>query len=270
MDDLSGRRAARLGGRAGLPARTADPGGAAGGGRARRHRLRRRPPAAARPSPASQPSASAGRSIPAGSGLVADVMSAVAEVLRALTERGRRVVVNPPIYPPFRSVTRESAARVVEAPLVQGPSGWRARPRCARARLRRRGPRPPALPPAQPDRDVVRPRASSPPSPELAARYGVLVVSDEVHAPMTHAGRDARAVPLARPRGGRARARDHERLEVLEPRRPQVRGDRHRLGADAGRADRDALPKHVPTTSAISACSRRSPPSRAAAPGSTR
>src|SRR5580704_2328352 len=38
--------------------------------------------------------------------LVADVMSAVAELLRALTEPGDAVVVNPPVYPPFSGVTR--------------------------------------------------------------------------------------------------------------------------------------------------------------------
>src|SRR5713101_5181819 len=33
--------------------------------------------------------------------VVADIMSGIAEVLRAFTARGERVVVNPPVYPPF-------------------------------------------------------------------------------------------------------------------------------------------------------------------------
>jgi cystathionine beta-lyase len=37
--------------------------------------------------------------------LVADIMTGAAELLRALTEPGDGVVVNPPVYPPFFSVT---------------------------------------------------------------------------------------------------------------------------------------------------------------------
>src|SRR5205085_11754448 len=49
--------------------------------------------------------------------VVADVMSGVAELLRALTAPGDTVVVNPPVYPPFFTVTREVGREVVEAPL---------------------------------------------------------------------------------------------------------------------------------------------------------
>jgi len=116
--------------------------------------------------------------------LVADVMSAVAEVLRAVTAPGDAVVVNPPVYPPFLGVTREVGRMVVEVPLAADRSldldalehafaaGARAYLLCH-----------PHNPTGRPcSRDELRAIAA------LAARHGVAVISDEVHAPMTLPG----------------------------------------------------------------------------------
>ncbi|HWE81371.1 MAG TPA: aminotransferase class I/II-fold pyridoxal phosphate-dependent enzyme [Gaiellaceae bacterium] len=116
--------------------------------------------------------------------LVADVMSAVEALLRLATGPGDAVVVNPPVYPPFFSVTRVVGRSVVEAPLATDSSldldaiesafaaGARAYLLC------------------NPHNPTGRPctRAELEQIAALAARYGVTVISDEVHAPMTLPG----------------------------------------------------------------------------------
>src|ERR1700730_7160223 len=49
--------------------------------------------------------------------MMADIMSGVAEVLRALTAPGERVIVNPPVYQPFFTVVADLGREIVEAPL---------------------------------------------------------------------------------------------------------------------------------------------------------
>ncbi len=124
---------------------------------------------------------------PARVWLVADVMSGVAELLLALTDPGDAVVVNPPIYPPFVSVTREIRRAVVEAPLARSAAGWeldldaleRAFAAGARAYL--------LCQPHNPTGRSFTP-AELAGIAELAARFGVIVISDEIHAPMTLPG----------------------------------------------------------------------------------
>jgi cysteine-S-conjugate beta-lyase len=116
--------------------------------------------------------------------LVADVMSGVAELLRALTDPGDGVVVNPPVYPPFFNLTREVGRRVVEAPLARGPAGWEldldalesAFAAGARAYL--------LCHPHNPTGRSLAPDELAAVA-ELAVRHDVLVVSDEIHAPLT-------------------------------------------------------------------------------------
>ena len=124
---------------------------------------------------------------PARVWLVADVMSGVAEVVRALTEPGDAVVVNPPVYPPFFSTVREIGRRVVEAPLAARAGGWEldldalelAFAGGARAYLLCHPHNPTGLSFTGAELAAIA---------GLAARYDVLVVSDEIHAPMTMPG----------------------------------------------------------------------------------
>jgi cystathionine beta-lyase len=116
-----------------------------------------------------------------------DVVMGIAEVLKAVTEPGDGVVISPPVYPPFFSTIVRFGRQVVEAPLAEGANGWEldldalesAFAGGARAYL--------LCNPHNPigrvfTRDQLEAIAA------LAERYDVVVVSDEIHAPMTMAG----------------------------------------------------------------------------------
>jgi cystathionine beta-lyase len=135
---------------------------------------------------------------PARTLLVADVMSGVAELLSALTAPGGGVVVSPPVYPPFFDVVRDIGREVVEVPL--GDDGRldldgleAAFAGGARAYLLCNPHNPTG---AVPTADELRTIG------ELAAHHAVLVLSDEVHAPLTLPG--ATHTPLLTLGGGAA------------------------------------------------------------------
>ncbi|HVA92392.1 MAG TPA: aminotransferase class I/II-fold pyridoxal phosphate-dependent enzyme [Chloroflexota bacterium] len=119
--------------------------------------------------------------------LVPDVMVGVAEVLRLTTEPGSGIVINTPGYPPFFPTIPEYGRRVVEAPLARSSRGWeldfdgleQAFKSGARAYL--------LCNPHNPTGRVFS-RGDLKRIATLAARYGVVVVSDENHAPLTLAG----------------------------------------------------------------------------------
>ncbi len=118
---------------------------------------------------------------------VADVMSAVAELLQVVTGPDDAVVINPPVYPPFSGVTRDTGRGVVEVPLRAAGTGWeldldgleRAFAGGARAYL--------LCHPHNPTGTSFR-REQLEAVATLAAAHGVTVLADEVHAPMTSAG----------------------------------------------------------------------------------
>ena len=119
--------------------------------------------------------------------VVTDVMTGVAELLRAVTEPGDGVVVNPPVYAPFFIVTRELGREVVEVPLVRVDEGGRldldglerAFAAGARAYLLCHPHNPTGRTHEREELEAVA---------RLAAQYSVTVLSDEVHAPMTLPG----------------------------------------------------------------------------------
>lgn len=121
--------------------------------------------------------------------VLADVLSGVAESLRVLCPADPGVIITPPVYPPFfTTVTRVVGGRVVEVPLLRDPDGWSYDLDALGAAM------------ARPDVHAVL--LSHPHNPTgliadvptmeaiaaLAARHGVLVVSDEIHAPLVHPG----------------------------------------------------------------------------------
>ncbi len=114
-----------------------------------------------------------------------DVSVAIVETIRRVIAPGDEVVINPPVYPPFFQLLPEAGARVLEVPLLHGVTGWnldldgleRAFAAGARAYLLCNPHNPLGHPHSPSDLTAVA---------ELAGRYDVTVISDEVHAPLTH------------------------------------------------------------------------------------
>ena len=126
--------------------------------------------------------------------IVPDVMLGVVETLRLVTDRGDAVVVNPPVYAPFYAFVSHDGRRVIEAPLdADGRIDLDALEETF-ARACASGGKVAYLlcNPHNPTGSVhtfdeLRGVA------ERARRFGVRVVSDEIHAPVILAG--ARFIP---------------------------------------------------------------------------
>ncbi|MBF0815635.1 aminotransferase class I/II-fold pyridoxal phosphate-dependent enzyme [Microbacterium paludicola] len=116
-----------------------------------------------------------------------DVMMGVAELLRAVTEPGDRVIVTPPVYPPFFMVNEESRTEVERVPLLADENGWSldldgidaAFARGAKAML--------LCNPHNPT-GTVHSREALAELARIAHRHGAWVISDEIHAPLTLPG----------------------------------------------------------------------------------
>jgi bifunctional pyridoxal-dependent enzyme with beta-cystathionase and maltose regulon repressor activities len=121
--------------------------------------------------------------------IVPDVMLGIVEMLRLITDRGDAVIVNPPVYAPFYAFVSHDGRRVTEAPLdADGRIDLNALEE-AFARATASGGRAAYLlcNPHNPTgsvhtADELRGVA------ELARRFGVRVVSDEIHAPVILSG----------------------------------------------------------------------------------
>ncbi|MEV5574335.1 aminotransferase class I/II-fold pyridoxal phosphate-dependent enzyme [Spirillospora sp. NPDC052269] len=130
---------------------------------------------------------------PASMRLVPDVMVGIAEVLQVVTEPGDGVLFNTPGYPPYFSWLPRIGRRVVASPLAATDDGYRLDldrlerdfASGVRAYLLCNPHNPTGTVFSEEDLEAVA---------ELAARYGVQVVSDEIHAPLVHPG--ARHVPF--------------------------------------------------------------------------
>lgn len=128
---------------------------------------------------------------------VADVMTGVRELVSVLTEPGDLLIINPPVYPPFHEVGKLARLNTVEVPLAhqrgEHSDHWTLDLEAlARAY---------ATPPSRPGGCKVH-LLCSPHNPtgtvhsleslralaQLAERHDVVILSDEIHAPLTHAG----------------------------------------------------------------------------------
>ena len=118
---------------------------------------------------------------------VPDVMVGVAELLRLLTPPGAGVIITPPVYPPFFSVIAETGRRPVEVPL-RGADAGRRLPLAGIRAAARRGARALLLcNPHNPTGDVAE-RDELLAVAEIMADHDGVVLSDEIHAPLTLAG----------------------------------------------------------------------------------
>jgi cysteine-S-conjugate beta-lyase len=125
--------------------------------------------------------------------LAVDVVTALGELLRISTAEGDGVVIDTPVYPPFADTIRSLRRRVAPAPLARGADGW-SLDLNAIEEAYRSGARAHVLCSPHNPTGIVYSRETLLELVELARRHDVLLLSDEIHAPLTLPG--ARHVPL--------------------------------------------------------------------------
>jgi cystathionine beta-lyase len=125
---------------------------------------------------------------------VPDVMAGISQALLALTDPNAGVVINPPVYAPFFEVLRTHGRHAVHAPLRRDDAGrWHLDFAALEAAFASGVQAYVICSPHNPvgrvwgDADLSR-------ICDLAERYSVAIVADEIHAPLTLSG--ASFVPL--------------------------------------------------------------------------
>jgi cystathionine beta-lyase len=120
-------------------------------------------------------------------GVTTDVSVVIVESLRRLIPSGAGVIITPPVYPPFFDLVREAGGAVVEVPLLDDGLAYaldldgidRALGAGASGVLLCNPHNPVGL---------VHSRAQLTELSAIVARHGGFVISDEIHAPLTHRG----------------------------------------------------------------------------------
>jgi cystathionine beta-lyase len=136
--------------------------------------------------------------------LATDVTVGIVEALRLeVPAAGGRVVITPPVYNPFYEMVGETHSEVVEVPLLEA-SGW-SLDLAGLEDAFRSGVDAMVLCHPQNPTGRSHPRETLTALGRLAAEHDVLIVSDEVHAPLAHPGTDfAPFAPIAAAAGARA------------------------------------------------------------------
>lgn len=117
-----------------------------------------------------------------------DVVTALAELLLVATKRGDGIVIDPPVYPPFAGTVHHLERTLLEAPLLRDDAGRYRLDFAAIEKHYANGARAHVLCSPQNPTGVVYAAEDLARLAHLAARHDVLVVSDEIHAPMTYDG----------------------------------------------------------------------------------
>ncbi|MFJ2541522.1 MalY/PatB family protein [Microbacterium sp. NPDC087589] len=117
----------------------------------------------------------------------ADVSMGIVEILRRVTQPGERVVVTPPVYPPFFDLVSEAGAEVARVPLIDTGTGWELDLDGIRAAFDDGAAAMLLCNPHNPT-GTVHDRDSLAALAEIADEYGVAVISDEIHAPLAQPG----------------------------------------------------------------------------------
>lgn len=130
---------------------------------------------------------------PAAITSVVDVGVGVVEVLRVVAAGGGAVVICPPVYPPFFHWVTEAGAQLREVPLARVDNGWRLDLLAIEAAFADGAA---AFVLCNPHNPVGRVHGADELEAlvGLARRYDVILVSDEIHAPLVLPG--ARFTPL--------------------------------------------------------------------------
>lgn len=129
---------------------------------------------------------------PAHVSTTTDVSVVIVESLRLAIAPGDGVIITPPVYPPFFDLPREAGGSVVEVPLLTGTDAGRL-DLAGIGRALAAGARAILLCNPHNPLGLVHPREDLAELAEMAARHDAVVVSDEIHAALTH--RDAVFTP---------------------------------------------------------------------------
>lgn len=127
-----------------------------------------------------------------------DVMNSVLALLQTVTSPGDTVVINPPVYPPFRKVLTSYGRRLLEVPL--SPTGRLDLAALEAAFTGPHGPRAFLLCSPHNPTGTVHTAAELTAVMALAQRCGVQVISDEIHSRLVEPETDF--VPLLAVPGG--------------------------------------------------------------------
>ncbi len=119
--------------------------------------------------------------------MLPDVMRGVSEMLRAVTEPGDGVVINTPVYPPFFAHINDVGRRVVASPMAATADGYRIDLERLEADFAA-GARAYLLCNPHNPTGAVATCEELLAVAELAERYRVRVIVDEIHAPLTYPG----------------------------------------------------------------------------------
>ena len=124
---------------------------------------------------------------PADARLVPDVMTAIGELVLRATAPGDAIVVDPPVYPPFAGTVRREGRTLVDVPLATD-DGRPCLDLDAIGRAYAAGARMHLLCSPQNPTGIVHRRDSLAALADLADRHGVIVIADEIHAPLALPG----------------------------------------------------------------------------------
>lgn len=124
---------------------------------------------------------------PARMRTTADVSMGIVEILRRVTVPGDRVIVTPPVYPPFYELVREAGAAAERVPLLDTGDRWELDLDGIRSAFEA-GARAILLCNPHNPTGTVHSRESLAALAAIAAEHGANVISDEIHAPLAQPG----------------------------------------------------------------------------------
>ena len=124
---------------------------------------------------------------PARTRSTADVSMGIVEILRRVTRPAERVVVTPPVYPPFYDLVQEAGAEVERVPLLDTGAGWELDLDGIRAAFADGATAILLCNPHNPT-GTVHDRSALAALAAIADEFGASVVSDEIHAPLAQPG----------------------------------------------------------------------------------